>query len=713
MKKNLVVVLILCGMVLGFAEPREKQVTLTGKHRREAIKKLSPHHKFWFDMVTHISTREERDVFLRLSNDRDKDMFINAFWLQRDPTPGTPSNEYKTEIEKRFSEANEQFGRTSGRPGWMTDRGKFYMILGKPNSIDRFDSKPGLYPARVWFYYGDKSLGLPTYFNITFFQPKGTTEWKLYNPATHGPDKLMILHQPVDRDDYVTLYSKIYKIAPTLAHASISMLPNEALGNYNFSISLRSNLILSNIYDAPKRKINVSYATNFLNYKGFVNVDASINYIENTHLVSISRYERFGFNFVNISVKPKQLSLGYSDEKGQYYFNLELSVSLKKGEDFIHQYSKNFDFYIDPDNVESLKGNGVVLHDSFPVLPGKYKLMVFVKNTVGKEFTYFDMDIESKPQGAMAMLSTPVLGYKLEDRADNFFSPYRLKRRKLFVDTDKTFRVKERPYLWLGVYNLSKELWQNGKLVIHLRGLNERAKFKKTFQLNLNNYEYDKNLNIFYRLSETGLSPDYYELEIRLLDKLGILVDKQGSNFSVSPMKSVGYPMETFKRSRLDNPYLMYFIMGNQYENVGNYSQAEKLYEQSVSNRPGFGKGHVALLTVLNRTKKYTRVLVEVEKIKNIKELQFDYYLIKGTALYGMKDFNAALDELLKANKIYNSDIRVLNLLGFTLANLKNYPEAIKALEASLNLDRQQPFIRKAHKELKQKLDDVSVQEQK
>ena len=171
--------------------------------------------------------------------------------------------------------------------------------------------------------------------------------------------------------------------------------------------------------------------------------------------------------------------------------------------------------------------------------------------------------------------------------------------------------------------------------------------------------------------------------------------------------------METFKRSRLDNPYLMYYIMGNQFENVGNLAQAETYYERSIRNRGDFGRGHVALLNVLNRSKKYTKVLVEVEKIKGFKDLKFDYRLIKGTALYGMKDFNSALDELLEANKIYNSDIRVLNLLGFTLANLKNFPEAVKALEASLNLDNQQSFIRKALKEMREKLKtDTAAKEQ-
>ncbi|MCK4835895.1 MAG: GWxTD domain-containing protein [Candidatus Aminicenantes bacterium] len=704
MKKKVLVFILMLSLMAVYSYSKRENVKLTAKERRQAIKSLSQHHKYWYDLITYISTKEEKAVFLKLENNRDLDLFIKSFWLQRDPTPGTPENEYKNEIEKRFIYANEHYGRGVGRPGWMTDMGKFHIILGQPISIDRFDSKPGLYPAQVWYYYGDKRLGLPTYFNVTFFKPRNSTEWKLYNPASDGPAALMVLQQPVDRSDYDTLYAKIYEIAPTLAKASISMIPEAAQGYYTFAVSLRSNLILSNIYESPKRKINVSYATNFLNYKGFVNVDASINYIENTHQVSITRYERFGFNFVNISVKPKQLSLGYNDDKDQYYFNLELSVSLKKDEEFIYQYSKNFDFYIDPDKVQNLKGNGIVIHDTFPVLPGKYQLMVFLKNTVGKEFTYFDTYIESMPEGKMPMLSTPVLGYKLEQRADNFFYPYRIRDSKLFVDTDNTFRLNAKPNLWIGVYNLEKDLWKNGKVEIHLRGLNDRIKFEKKYTLALSDYNYSKNLNIIHSLSEKGLGPDYYDCDVKLVNHLGMVIDKKGNNFSISPLKTVAYPMESFKRSRIDNPYFVYFIMGSQYESVGDLQKAETFYERCINNRPEFKKGIVAFLSILNRLKKYTKVLVEVEKIKKDKDLKFDYFLIKGIALYGMKDYDNALDQFLKANEIYNSDIRVLNLLGFTLSNLKNYEEALKAFEASLNLNGKQPFIRKVHNEVKQRL---------
>ena len=181
----------------------------------------------------------------------------------------------------------EYFSRSSSKPGWMTDMGKFYMILGKPNSIERFDSRPGLYPAVVWYYFGDKTLGLSTYFSVAFYRPNNTTEWKFYNPSVDGPAALLIKHMPVDELNYAAIYEKIRELAPELAMPAITMIPNEIAPG--FRPPLRNNLIVSNIYESPKRKINVSYATHFLNYKGYVDVESSINYIANSKLVSVSK----------------------------------------------------------------------------------------------------------------------------------------------------------------------------------------------------------------------------------------------------------------------------------------------------------------------------------------------------------------------------------------------------------------------------------------
>jgi GWxTD domain-containing protein len=668
---------------------------LSYKERQKVLKNLPDHYRYWYNMVYHISTKEERDVFLSLTNNRDRDIFARAFWQQRDPTPGTEENEYKTEIESRFAYVEKYFSRGTSRPGWLTDMGKFYMILGKPNSIERFESKAGLYPAQVWYFFGDKSLGLPTYFNITFYRPNNTTEWKFYDPAVDGPAALLIKQGPLDETDYELLYEKIRDLAPELAMPAVTMIPNEV--GPNLRPTLRNNLVLSNIYQAPKRKINVSYATHFLNYKGYVDVESSINYIDNSKLVSVTKYERFGFPFVNFSLKPNRISVGYSEEKGQYYFNFELSVSLKKGEEFVYEYKKNFDFYIDPDKVDQLRGNGIIIHDSFPAIPGQYKLTVYAMNSVGKEFTYFEKDIAVPPANQTPVLTAPLLGYKTEDQVDNFFFTYKFNGKKLFLDTGNNFKLREKPLVLVGVYNLERKLWETGKIEIAVKNTSERNKYKKTYQVPLNRFTYQRDMNVFQQIGEGDewLNPDYYELEVNLIDGAGTRLDSQKAQFSVSPLRTFAYPMETFKKIRVDNPFLFYYTLGTQYEKTGNIPEAEKHYAKSIESNPAFKQGLVSYLNILNRLKKYTRVLVDVEKLQGDKDLEFDYHLVKATALFGMKDFNEALNHLLKANTIYNSDVRVLNLLGFTLLNLKEYREALKAFDASLSLDDKQEFIKK------------------
>lgn len=704
MRKKIVILVTACFVLLGSGYSAPKRVKLSGKARKQILKNLEERYKYWWNMVYHVSTKEERDTFLKLRNNKDRDIFIRTFWQQRDPTPGTEENEYKKEIEERFAYVNKYFSRGSSKPGWMTDMGKFHMILGKPTSIERFDSKPGLYPAQVWYYHGDPTLGLPTLFTVTYYKPHNTTEWKFYHPIQDGPASLLIQWAPTDEFNYKALYTKIRELVPELAMPAVTMIPNEIAPG--FQPSLRNNIILSNIYEAPTRKINVSYATHFLNYKGYVDVEASVNYVENTHLVSVTRYRPFGLNFVNISLKPKKISVGYSDDSDKYFFNFDLSVSLRKDEKYVYEYTKKFDFYIEPERVNILKTNGIVIHDSFPVIPGEYKIMVYAMNSVGKEFTYFEKRIKVSPPGETPVLVTPLIGYKSELQSDNFFFPYRFDDRKLFVDTGKNLRLKEKPLVLIGVYNLDRETWEKGKVEIELRGMNERKKFKKTYNLPLNQYAYQRDLNILRRIGEDvgGLNPDYYELQVKLIDGAGKIWDSKEARFGVSPLSTVAYPMETFKKVRVDNPYLFYYALAQQHEKIGNVQEAGKYYTRAIDNNPEFKEGYIAHLNILNREKKYTEVLVKVEKLKGDEKFSLEYHLIRATALFGMKDYNEALTHLLKANTIYDSDIRVLNLLGFTLLNLNEYDEALKAFTASLSLNNKQVFIKNTVKKVKEKV---------
>jgi GWxTD domain-containing protein len=111
---------------------------LTEKQKKEQEKRLKREladtYKHWLNEdVSWIIMDEELQAFKQLSNDDERDQFIEQFWLRRDPTPDTIENEYKEEHYRRIAYANERFA--AGIPGWRTDRGRIYIIFGPADQI--------------------------------------------------------------------------------------------------------------------------------------------------------------------------------------------------------------------------------------------------------------------------------------------------------------------------------------------------------------------------------------------------------------------------------------------------------------------------------------------------------------------------------------------------------------------------------------------------
>ena len=118
----------------------------------------------------HIISEEERKVFKKLSTDDEKEQFIEQFWFRRDPDPRSAANEFKEEHYRRIAYSNERFA--SGMPGWLTDRGRIYIIHGPPAEIESNPTggnynrplhegggSTTTYPFQVWRYRYIEGIG--------------------------------------------------------------------------------------------------------------------------------------------------------------------------------------------------------------------------------------------------------------------------------------------------------------------------------------------------------------------------------------------------------------------------------------------------------------------------------------------------------------------------------------------------------------------------
>src|SRR4051794_27284412 len=80
-----------------------------------AATKLDPQYKKWLEHdVVYIISRDEKEAFLKLGSDAERDSFIERFWAIRNPDPGAPANAYKDEIYKRLAYVNQWYSTPPG-----------------------------------------------------------------------------------------------------------------------------------------------------------------------------------------------------------------------------------------------------------------------------------------------------------------------------------------------------------------------------------------------------------------------------------------------------------------------------------------------------------------------------------------------------------------------------------------------------------------------
>jgi GWxTD domain-containing protein len=113
----------------------------------------SPYAHWLNEDVVYIIAAEERAAFERLNTNEEREHFIEQFWLRRDPTPGTPANEFKKEHYRRIGYAMERF-RSPTKSGWATERGNLYIVTGPPDEIEAHPAE--LY--EIWRYRDGREL---------------------------------------------------------------------------------------------------------------------------------------------------------------------------------------------------------------------------------------------------------------------------------------------------------------------------------------------------------------------------------------------------------------------------------------------------------------------------------------------------------------------------------------------------------------------------
>jgi len=680
----------------GYSTQKSK-MSETQNKKKEKLPPVPEKYRKWLEEeVGYIITPVEREIFLKLKNDREREMFIEAFWKHRDPVPETEENEFKIEHYKRLEYVNKYFGRESTKPGWKTDRGRIYLILGPPNDIQHIDGKSEIYNCEIWFYQGKVELGLPTGFNLLFFQEKGTGEMRLYSPTNDGPQALLTGYWG-DQADYMRAYNQLREVDPTLANVSLSLIPGEENQNLGRP-SLSSDLLLRQIELTPKRMVEDKYARKFFEYKDIVEVDYTANYIDSDYLVKISKIPG-GYYFINYVLEPKKLSVNQYDNR--FMANLKVNGTLTTVDGrLVYQYEKTYPVQMTETQMKERASQPVAIYDVFPCVPGDYKLSVLLKNEASKEFTSLEQTIRIPGKPGVEM-SSPILAYKVSPvEASGRLKAFMLGKFQLYLQAGRVFTNKEEVSVALQVHGLTDELKSKGSLKFQIMKEQEQQPFREKV---VSLAEIETLPDVIQTFPLTDFPPAHYFLNVFLLVNGQEQISTK-EEFEVSYLETLPRPWVLSRvLPTLDNPYYSY-IIGTQLYHLGRLVEARTMLEKALAVSPGTEELAMALARVYVSQKEYELAASILDRFLNQeKTANYETYFTAGQALLEAGKYEQAINALDKAVKHYGTDINLLNLIGECYLKAGRKEEAMAVWQKSLELNPEQPELKKKLEAAKKK----------
>lgn len=516
-------------------DPLKRPLTDKQKKQNEKNfrKELAQTYKTWLDQdVKYIITGEEMEAFKRLSNDEERDNFIEQFWLRRDPTPDTAENEYKEEHYRRIAYANEHYA--AGVSGWRTDRGRIYIVYGPPDETEthasggtynRDPSEGGgttsTFPFERWRYRYIEGIGNDI--NLEFVDKCMCSEYRLtFDPS----EKDALLNTPgagLTLSEQQGLTSKADRMTGAGFGGTGRLGADQSKGLSNLEL-------LSKINSAPP--IKFKDLSTMVDHKIRVNLmpfDVRADFVRITGDTVLMP--------VTIQVKNRDITFASKDGVQRGLVNVFGRVTTITG-----RVAQTFEDTVKVDVPESLfqqtVANSSVYWKAFPLRPGMYKMDIVLKDVNGDRVGTWTKGIRvpeySEDKLATSSLILADMMEKVPSRevgAGSFVIGDTKVRPRVDASDGKpaSFKKGQRLNLWMQVYNLGIDdktkkpsatieydiiNAQTNKSVVHsvetseqFGNVGEQVTLQKTMALNLDPGTYRVTVKVDDNISKQTISP--------------------------------------------------------------------------------------------------------------------------------------------------------------------------------------------------------------
>ena len=597
---------------------------------------------------------------------------------------------FREEHYRRLDYANRELRGAAFTPGWRTDRGRMYILLGPPRGIETFEFHNNLHDTQLWFYQGDRRRDLPSFFHLIFFRRQEAAQYRLFVPGADVPGDL--LRGPA-RSFPARDMEQLLQISPELARAALAVDASEPVDLVGGSAGLGSEAVLARIESSPTLAIRNDDLDAWERYRDRVSAEYSFNFVPSEAAFAVLHGpDTTPFLHFSVELDLADLSMDRSSDGARAFTTLDstLEVTDAEGRLILSDARESF-LRLTATQLESVHGSTLAYQDGVPLVPGRYQVMLILRNRVSSQYTVAEVSVpvpDVSPDSPA--LSDVVIGFRTEAMADappGVFRTFQTGSTRIHPAPGAVFPIGGIAHPAFQVLSPAPShlvrralLDENDAVVLedsHPAPKSGRSLVVEPFHLE-------------------GADPGRYRLRVELRDLAGALLAVTEAPITVSP-RAVIRRAGVFVRRSFDakRPALLATALGDQYWAMGRLEEAEALFRRAVAaDDPAVPQARWKLAAAHLRAGRVEAALGLLLPLQYTHPDQYEVAVGLGLGFYLKRNFRAAVVHLERAAALGPAPPGVLNALGESWASLQQPDKAVRAFRRSVEIDPEQPQIR-------------------
>jgi len=340
------------------------------------------------------------------------------------------------------------------------------------------------------------------------------------------------------------------------------------------------------------------------------------------------------------------------------------------------------------------------IRDMFPLIPGNYKLSILVKNEVSKEFTSLERDLIIPQDEEALQMTSLILGYKMKknEAQQDRLRPFQIAAHKIYFQANRVFLREDTLILAFQIHGLREALKE--KREVRFTFIKSGEEFRSTTNKIT---EYTDLPNILEEFSLQEFPPAHYRIQVSLfVDGREVLFESE--EFDITHLEAIARPWVYSKILPGTEDPIYSYIIGTQLFSSGEIVEARESLEKAFQKRSDsidFALSLSQVYMVLGKYKKIESVLLPF--LNQPKPPRYEAFFIMGKAYQNMGELSKAIEVFDKTISHYGLNINLLNSIGNCYFQLGHVNEALAAWEKSLEINPNQPQIKKNVEALKEK----------